>query len=241
MADLTSIATAFPADQANTAAVIANTPFTNSYGTLTVTSNVLNVLCGLSFNNGAQTAEVYTWNGTGFYFKPTPAPKGGAATDMSTYCAIADGSSTDDSIRMSWIMNTAPATPTLVASHYNVDNTYSDPQGATSLTYSAVTHAWLGFYYDATNMYWVSSPDGTTWTTRRSSPREAWLASQADITFIYSTNRVAGSDTNALLDNVNTGGTAPGAPAGSKPTYPLVNYGLPGVNNQSAVRRASTW
>lgn len=234
MADLTTVATSFPTNYGSTALVVANTPFTGSYGTVTVASGALNVVCGTSFSNSGQTANVYTWDGTGFYFQATPAPKGGSATDMSTYCAIVDGSTTDQSVRMSWVFNTSPGTPTLTATHYNADGTYTDPQGATSLTYNAAAHAWQGFYYDATTMYWVTSPDGSTWTTRRSSPREAWLASQADIGFVFSTNRVAGSSTNALLDNVNSGGTPPGAASG--PTTRPITGGM-----TQAVMRSSTW
>lgn len=227
MADLTTMSTAFPTNYASTALVNANTPFTGCYGTVTVASNALTVLCGTSYGNGANTAQNYTWNGTGFYFQVTPAPKGGAATAMETFCAIVDGSSTDQSIRIAWNFNLAPATPTLTAIHYNTDNTYTDPEGAVQLNYNATDHAWIGWYYDTSNQYWVTSPDGNTWTTRRTASRQTWLTTQTDIGYVFTTNRVSGSNTNATSDNYNTGGTAPGAVT-ARGTQP--NQGYPSNN-----------
>ena len=245
MADLSTVVTSFPADQASLALVQANTPLVNSYGTVTVTGGQLNVLCDTTYNHGGQSALNFTWSGAGFYFKPTPAPKGGASTSQTTTPAIIDSSSSDGgSIRLEWVINTGPATPTITAYAYSVDGTYTDVSTAVSATYSSTTHAWLGWYGDATNIYYVTSSTGTTWTTFRTVARTLipWVATEADLGFVYSTNRVGGSNTTALLDNINTGGTAPGAAAaGVRGTQPLVNYGLPATQPMSAVRRASSW
>ncbi len=213
MVDLKTPQEDFTTARVDTAAIQAATPFTNSYGTLSVSGGVMNVQCNVSYGHGAQTAENYTWDGTGIYCKPVGAPKGGAATAMETFLAISDGASTDDSVRMAFNINTAPATPTIKPILYNVDNTYSDVSGIASATYVVgTTHAWLGFSYDATRVRWWRSPDGTTWTEIGNAAKPAWVAN-ATLTFIYSTNRVAGSNTNATLDNFNINGSIPGVVA----------------------------
>ena len=221
MADITTVVEAFGTARTNAAAIAANTQFTGAYeqaaGAVNVAGGVAVVRCGTAFSNGLLTGNIYTWNGTGFYFKPTPAPKGGAATEMSTFMSIVDGSSTDGSILCGWDINTSPATPTLLATLYTVDDDYTDPTSLGTINYNSTTHAWLGWYYDATNLHWVYSSNGTTWNTHRSEPKPAFLA-QADLRFSFSTNRVAGSNTNANLDNVNINGTAPGGGGGGGST-----------------------
>jgi hypothetical protein len=214
MADISTLVQDFSTAQANTAAVAANTPFTASYGTVSFSGGQAVILCGISYGNGMQTAGVYTWNGTGFYFHPTPAPKGGAATAQETFIAIVDDSSTDDSVRVGFEFDLGPASPVMRCILFNTDNTYSDP-GTLSLTYSATNHYWLGWSYDATNVYWWASTAAGTWTQLRSAARPAWMTTQTDLGFVISTNRVGGSNTNANLDNLNTGFTVPGA---SSPT-----------------------
>ena len=225
MADITTVVTSFPTDYASAALVNANTPFTLCYGTVSVTSGQLNVLCDTTFNHGGKTAENYTWNGTGFYFKPTAAPKGGASTAQHSYYAFFDASSTDDSIRAEFDINTGPATPTITAVVYSTDNTYTDVGTPVSATYvQASTHTWLGFYYDVTNLYFVRSSDGNTWVTFRTVALSlaTWLTTQSDLGFVSATNRTGGSNTTSLLDNVNTGGTAPGAVAGTASPQPIL-------------------
>lgn len=225
MADITTVVNDFSTARANASAIALNTQFTNTYeeasGVVNFAGGLAVVRCGTIFGNGMQTADTYTWNGTGFYFKPTPAPKGGAATEMSTFCAIVNGSSTDESIRIAWNVNLATTTNNLFATVYDTDNTYTDPNGATTLTYNSTTHAWLGWYYDATNVYWVYSANGTSWTTARTKARGTWsnfLTSGSALGFAFTTNRVAGSNTNANLDNLNINGTAPGGGGGGGST-----------------------
>ncbi len=216
MVDLKTLQEDFSTARANTSAVQLNTIFTGSYGTTSFSGGLGNVNCGITYGNAFQTAENYTWDGTGLYWKPTPAPKGGSATAMETFLAIAKGDSTDDSIRMSFNFNTAPATPTLKPILYNVDNTYNDVSGISSINYNATTHAWLGMSYDSTLVHWWRSADGLTWTEIGNTTKPSWLNGNT-LTFIYSTNRVAGSDTNANLDNFNINGNIPGAPIAKAP------------------------
>ncbi|MFI5955806.1 hypothetical protein [Cryptosporangium sp. NPDC051539] len=236
MADLTTLVTDFPTNQGSLALVQANTPFTQSVGAVTVASNALTVVCATSFANAARSGN-YSWAGGGLYSKPVPAPEGTAATNQETFLAIADASSTDASIRIAYDWDLAPTTPTITAVLYSTDNTFTDVSTPVSETYSAVNHAWLGWYYDASNIYWMKSADGATWSIMRQVARSlgAWLTTQTDLNWEFSTNRVGGSNTNATLDNINTGGVAPGAGTPGPTTRPIVG------GNSSAVMRASSW
>ncbi len=218
MVDLRTPQEAFGTARANVAAVIANSIFTQSYAPtnthVTFASGTAVITCALSYANGLQTARDYSWDGGGIYMKPTGAPKGGSATAMETFIAVCDGSTTDDSVRMTFNINTAPATPTIQCVLYNVDNTYTDVAGHTPETYVVgSTHTWLGYSYDATKVRWWRSANGTSWTQMHEYDRPAWVLKNT-LTFQMSTNRVAGSNTNALLDNFNVNGTTPAAPAG---------------------------
>lgn len=230
MADITTVSTDFPTNYGSTALVNANTPFTLCYGTVTVASNALNVPSGTSFANGANTAQNYTWSGGGFYFKPVAAQESTAATNVWTYIAIVDGSSTDDSIRIGFDIDTAPATPQITCIAYAVDNTYADVGTPVTETYVVGTnHAWLGWYYDSTNVYWVRSSNGTSWTTMRTVTKTsiAFVGTQSDLGFAYVTDRTGGSAAAATLDNVNINGTAPGAVITASPQP---NQGYPSNN-----------
>lgn len=209
MVDLKTPQEAFATARADTAAVVANTVFTQAYGVLTVAGGVMTVQCGLSYANGAQTARTYTWDGSAVYMKPVGAPKGGAATAMETFLAICDGASTDDSVRMGFNIDTGPTTPTITPILYNVDNTYTNVAGIAPTTYVVgSTHAWLAMSYDATNVKWWRSADAATWTSMGTAAKPAWVGGAA-LTLAYTTNRVAGSNTNATLDNLNINGTSP--------------------------------
>ncbi len=226
MADLTAASSSFPTDYASSALVAANTPMAGSYGTTTVTSGRLRSLVDTSFSSAGSTALNYTYSGGGFYWQAFPAPNVSSATSMWTYYAIVDASSTDQSIRVGFDVNRGTSGPVIQCIAYSTDNTYTDVTGVVSTAYSTTTHAWLGWYYDATNLYWQCSSNGTSWTTMRTLARTnvTWLASQSDLGFVMAGTRTGGANSNNEMDNLNTGGTAPGAAAGSRSPQPTQGY-----------------
>src|ERR1051325_3459862 len=159
MADLTTAISSFPTDYASAALVAATTPMAASYGTTSVTGGRLRSLVDTTFSSAGQTAENYTWSGGGFYWQAFPAANVSSATSMWTYYALFDGSSTDDSIRIGFDVNPGTAGPLIECIACSVDNTYTDVTTKTSVAYSTTDHAWLGWYYDATNVYWMRSPN----------------------------------------------------------------------------------
>lgn len=76
----------------------------------------------------------------------------------------------------------------------------------TSLTYSSTTHAWLRLRCDATNVYWDTAPDGTTWTNRRTVTLATigWTPDKVQLTVGTGYwNAAGGTPTAVLVDNVN--------------------------------------
>ncbi|MGW6009710.1 hypothetical protein [Streptomyces sp. NPDC055210] len=52
---------------------------------------------------------------------------------------------------------------------------YFDP-GQTAITYDPVAHAWLRIRETGGQLYWDTSPDGATWTNRRTATSPAWVS-----------------------------------------------------------------
>jgi hypothetical protein len=78
------------------------------------------------------------------------------------------------------------------------------------LTYSATDHAWVRIQRTGGNIIWSTSPDGTTWTTRRTLAQPAWTAG-TDLAVLLESYRDSGTNNFALFDNVNV---APGGGGG---------------------------
>lgn len=78
-------------------------------------------------------------------------------------------------------------------------------QSTTSLVYSNTTHRWLRLLIAGGNLLWQTSPDTTTWTTRRTLAAPAWMLSGG--LRMYLSSGYYGTETapgNAEFDNFNT-------------------------------------
>lgn len=78
------------------------------------------------------------------------------------------------------------------------------------ISYDPVAMRWLRFREDAGTTYWETSPDGVTWTVRRSKVTPAWVADGTS-RVMFQTYRSAGTMTSEYMeiDNVNVAPTAP--------------------------------
>lgn len=83
--------------------------------------------------------------------------------------------------------------------------------GALFPAYDPVAHAWLRLRDDAGTLRWETSPDGVTWTVRRSAAAPAWTE-QANLSLLLESHRDAGGDDFAEADNLNI--TRPGSLTG---------------------------
>ncbi|MGP4088548.1 hypothetical protein [Streptomyces sp. KR55] len=78
---------------------------------------------------------------------------------------------------------------------------YADP-GEVVLTYSPAAHAWVRLRESAGNLHWDTSPDGQTWTTRRTAASPTWV-NDTNLSVILAGHRNNGTDDYAEFDNFN--------------------------------------
>ena len=78
---------------------------------------------------------------------------------------------------------------------------YADA-GALFPAYDPVVHAWLRLREDAGSLYWETSPDGQSWTVRRTAATPAW-AGQSNLSLLFEAHRDAGTADFAELDSLN--------------------------------------
>lgn len=71
--------------------------------------------------------------------------------------------------------------------------------GATVLTYAPYSHSWLRLREASGTLYWETSPDGYSWTVRRTLATPAWVTSQA-VTLSLEAYRDAGASDFAEYD-----------------------------------------
>lgn len=83
---------------------------------------------------------------------------------------------------------------------------YADPSEV-ALTYSSVDHAWVRLRESAGSLYWDTSTDGVTWTTRRISASPAWVAGM-ELELVLAGHRDSGADDYSEFDSLNI--TRPG-------------------------------
>jgi hypothetical protein len=145
---------------------------------------------------GYQTGRAWTLAGASVYLKLVTRPAASTGTDVSANFLV-----------------TSPVEGTSIGFKYNaVTNKlrlqsnvdYYDP-AAIELTYDAVNHLWLRLREDGTNVYWDTSPNGSTWTNRRTLATPAWVTAAIDqcALDLYA-YRDAGVTDYAEYDNVNT-------------------------------------
>lgn len=168
----------------------------NSYGGATETSGRARVPCTTGFA-GYQTAYSWTLAGASLFVKVVTVPAASTATEA--YCGLLVNSATDGT-RIGFTVK-APGGGTLRMQN---DVGYFDAS-AVEITYDPVNHAFLRLREDGVNVYWDTSPDGTTWTNRRTLASPAWIATAIDACALdMSAHRDAGTSDYAEYDLFNT-------------------------------------
>lgn len=137
------------------------------------------------------------------------------------YAAVALGSETSGT-RLIIVYN-APSNTLSLQSQIG----WSDP-GEVAISYSATDHRWWRIRHSTGDdaVYWDTSPDGVTWTTRRTlTPAPAWIATD-DASVSLDCARDNGDSDYAEFDNVNVqqhvitaAGTTPGPTAVAALTF----------------------
>lgn len=163
-----------------------------NYGDVAEVGGRLRIDCDVAQWSGAKSATRYFLTGSGVHVQVWPPAAGGATV---AYLSVL-------------VTTTTPGTD----AGFNIDAAsggiaflsrvgFSDPD-AVFATYSATDHAWLRLSEAGGTLTWETSPDGLTWTVRRTAATPAW-AGDGDLALLAESHRDAGVDDYAELDNLN--------------------------------------
>lgn len=169
----------------------------NSYGGVSETGGKARVPCVAGVFAGYQTAKDWTLAGSSAFVQlPLAAAANGASTEAQTAFSIIQATAgTSIAININTVANTI---------RFESNVAYFDAS-AVSLTYSAVTHAWLRIRETGGNVLWDTSNDGTTWTNRRTLATPAWVTSSVNAVAVELLSwRNNGSTNYSEWDNFNT-------------------------------------
>ncbi|MEV5414723.1 hypothetical protein [Streptomyces albogriseolus] len=168
----------------------------DSYGGATETGGRARVPLVAGAYAGYQTGRAWTLAGASIYLKLVTRPAASTGTDVSANFLVTSATA-GTSIGFKYNAVTGK-----LRLQSNVD--YYDP-AAIELTYDAVNHLWLRLREDGTNVYWDTSPNGSTWTNRRTLATPAWVTAAVDTCALdLYAYRDAGVTDYAEYDNVNT-------------------------------------
>jgi len=175
----------------------------NSYGGVTESGGKAHVPCTTSYA-GYQTSYTWTLAGASFYVSVTNVPAASTATEAYTSLfvnapGIGDNTNPLYGTRIGFVINVV--TTQLKMSS---ESSYFDA-GAVSIAYSGTTHKFLRLRETGGTVFWDTSPDGTTWTNRRTLATPAWVtASTNQCALDMSAHRDAGTVDEAAYDLFNT-------------------------------------
>lgn len=175
----------------------------NAYGGVTESAGKAHVPCttGLA---GYQTAYSWTFAGAALYVAVTTIPAASTATVAyaSVFVNAPNIADTGDPLygcRVGFVINVVSG-----QLRCQSDTGYADA-GSVNITYSATTHKFLRLREDGTNVYWDTSPDGSTWTNRRTLATPAWVTASVETCAVdLSAHRDAGTADEARYDLFNT-------------------------------------
>lgn len=168
----------------------------DSYGGVSETGGRARVPLAAATYAGYQTGRAWTLAGATVYLKIPTLPAVSTGTDVGVHFMV---TSAVDGTALGFKINVVTG---MLRMQANVD--YYDPT-AVEITYSPTDHLWLRLREDGTNIYWDTSPDGATWTNRRTLATPTWVTTAIDTCALDLYGyRDAGVTDYAEYDNVNT-------------------------------------
>lgn len=166
--------------------------WSGSYGDVVESGGRARVPCSTAFS-AYQSASVYTLDESSLACRVYAPAVGGATVEaLAEVLVITSVGGTDGGFSV----NTVTGQISLVSRSGYFDGS------AVVLPYSATVHAWLRLRESAGTLYWDTSPDGSAWTTRRSSASPAWV-NDANLSVVLAGHRNNGVDDHAEFDNFN--------------------------------------
>jgi len=164
----------------------------DSFGTFSETGGRARVACDTGFS-GYASAAIYTLEGSAASTQVFPPAAGGATVDAWAQLLVTSATPGTDAV-----MKVNAATGDLAM---ELRTGFFDP-GAVLLPYDPAAHAWLRVREAGGDLLWDTSPDGVTWTTRRTAAAPTWV-SDTDLQVQLVAHRDSGTDDFAEFDNFN--------------------------------------
>ncbi|CUW31771.1 hypothetical protein [Streptomyces reticuli] len=168
----------------------------DSYGGANETGGQARVPCVAGGFASYQTGASWSFAGATVFLKLAAVPAASGGSDVSCNMHV-----------------TSPTAGASIGFHYNAvtgmlrieSNIGFWDDNAIEIAYSSTTHRWLRLREDAGTVYWDTSPDGTTWTNRRTATTPAWVVDAAEQCRLdLWAHRDTGTTDYAAYDNVNT-------------------------------------
>ncbi|MER5601515.1 hypothetical protein [Streptomyces sp. NPDC002265] len=171
--------------------------WSGSYGDIAEADGRARVPCTTGYAAYA-TASAYSLASAQVACRVHPPAAGGATDEALAEVLVLSGTGGTDA---GFSLNAVTGTLRLVSR-----TGYADP-AEVALTYSPSDHAWVRLRESAGSLYWETSADGVTWTTRRTAASPAWVSGTA-LELVLAAHRGSGLDDFAEFDDLNI--TRPG-------------------------------
>lgn len=168
-----------------------------NYGGIAETGGRLRIDCDVSQWSGLKSATGYFLAGSQVLLRAYPAAANTATVAYLSALVTTTTAGTDAGFNIDTASNG-------IAFLNRVG--FSDPDAVFD-TYSPTDHAWLRLSESGGTLTWETSPDGQTWTVRRTDDSPAWVADE-DLALLCEAHRDAGTDNFAEVDSVNVAPSA---------------------------------
>lgn len=173
--------------------------WSGSYGNVVEAGGRARVPCTTDYS-GYASATVYSLADAQVACRVYPPAAGGAAAEaLAEMLVLTSAGGTD----AGFSLNAATGQIKLIS---RVG--YGDP-AEVALTYDPAAHAWVRLREGDGSLYWDTSPDGRTWTTRRTAVSPAWV-SDTHLGVVLAGHRDSGTGDFSEFDNFNI--VRPGGP-----------------------------
>lgn len=172
------------------------TLWTTNYGTTSETGGRARVETSTTYA-GYFSEPKFSIDSTGTWAQVFPAAVNGATTEAYTAMWLISPSQTlGTDFGIAYEATTGEI-------GFTIRTGYAFDGATVSLTYNATDHAWWRIRYSSPNIIWETSPDGSTWTQRRSASAPAYVANTIDFAFLFESHRAEGTTNFAEMDNWN--------------------------------------
>jgi hypothetical protein len=138
----------------------------------------------------------YTLKGSQFRARVYVSAAGGGTT-VSNSMGLDSTATADGSTRLNISYNAVANTL-----RFSNEVAWTD-DAASSITYSATTHAWWGYRESGGQLYFETSADGVTWTIRKQVATPTWIGDAGDQRAYFTGYRDAGTADFFEVDDVN--------------------------------------